>query len=62
MDSLGMGGGSKEPRHLVVAFLIGLLGEGEVLAIRLRLAGEGCLEILHGLGHLTIRRCASWIA
>ncbi len=51
VDGLGLGGRPEEPGHLGVAFLVGLIGEGKVLAVGLRLSGKGFLEVLLRLGH-----------
>ena len=49
----GLGRG-RRPEHagdLGVTLFVGFLGEGQVFAIGLRLAGKGFLQILLRLGH-----------
>jgi len=41
VDRLSLGSGAEQAGDLRVAFLVGLLGEGGVLAAGLRFAGEG---------------------
>ena len=46
VDGLGLGRGLEELRHVGEAVLLGLLGEREVLAVGLALAGERGLEVI----------------
>jgi hypothetical protein len=50
VDRLRLGGGAEELRDLREVLLLRLAREGEVLAVRLALAGERDLEVLVG-GH-----------
>ena len=46
MAGLAFGGRAEHGGDVVVAFDVGLLGEIEIAAVRLALAGEGVLQIL----------------
>ena len=52
MDGLRLRRGPEQLGHLGIAVLLGLLSEGEVLAVGLRLSGEGFLQVMVGIGHL----------
>ncbi len=54
MNGFGCCRGPKEPRHLGIAIFFGLFGKGQVFAIRLGLAGKGCLQILDALFHVVL--------
>ncbi len=51
MHRLGGGGYTKAPGDQRIALILGLLGEGQVAAIRLGLTGECIGEVAHGVGH-----------
>ncbi len=61
---------SEQGGDIGIAFDIGLVGEIEIAAIGLRLAGEGVLEMLlgfrtferHGFTPFVFGRCAVWLA
>jgi len=57
MHRLGVGRGAEELRHLGVALIVGLLREGQVLAVGLRFAGERLLEIVHGAHFNLLSNC-----
>ena len=52
---LALGDGAEQRRHVGVALDVGLLGEVQVAAVGLALAGERFLEVLVGLGALELR-------
>jgi hypothetical protein len=49
VDSLGLGDGTKQSCHLVIAFFFGLQGEGEVPLMGLGFSDEALLKILQGI-------------
>jgi hypothetical protein len=51
MHLLGVRIGTEEPGHVGPIFLLGPVGEGKILDVRLALSGESVLEIL--FGHLS---------
>src|SRR5688572_23218634 len=55
---LALGRRPEHGRDVVIALDVGLGGEVEVAAIRLRLAGEGVLQILLGLAALEVHCCS----
>ena len=55
VTGLALGGGTEYGSHVVVALDVSLLGEVQVTAIGLGLAGEGGLQIVFGLGAFQIR-------
>ena len=52
VTGLALGGGAEHRRNVVLPFHVRLVGEVQVAAVGLRLAGEGGLEIVFGLAAL----------
>ena len=55
MAGLAFRGGAEHGGDVVVAFDVGLLREIEIAAVGLAFAGEGVLQIFHGLACFSVR-------
>jgi hypothetical protein len=55
MAGLALGGRAEHGGDVVVALDVGLLGEIQVAAVGLALAGESGLQVVFGLGSLEVR-------